>query len=149
MEQVSTNVYRIFGIVSAIIFIVILLLFTIAEWKILKKAGENGWKSLIPFYCVFVSHHIVGMSHVWFVLEIVIWFAELIFEMFDVFPEPVTFTFGIAAGVFTLLSELIHILKMCNCFGKGTGFKIGMIILPNLFLMILAYGKAEYKKPEH
>lgn len=147
MEQYTTTDYlsRLY-IVFAVIFIGFYALYVIAEWRIMTKAGEKGWKALVPFYCVFVSHHIVGMSHAWFIAEIAVWCAELLFEIVKL-PEPIVLCFGLAAGVFTLLSELIHVIRLCNCFGKGTGFKIGMALIPELFFMILAFGKAEYKKP--
>ncbi|MBQ9414514.1 MAG: hypothetical protein IJU16_05245 [Clostridia bacterium] len=136
------------GITLTIIIVAVVALFVIAEWRILTKAGEKGWKSLIPFYNVFISHHIVGMAHIWFILEVIVWILELVFEVVKL-PDPVVIGFGIAAGIFTLASELTHIIKMCNCFGKGWGFKIGMIFFPNLFFLILAFGKSEYHKPNH
>lgn len=135
-------------IALAIIVIITSVLFIVSEWKIFSKAGEKGWKSLIPFYNIFVSHRIVGMSHTWFIIEVVIWIAEILFELVKL-PEPVVLWFGVAAGIFTLVSEIIHVIKMCKCFGKGTGFKIGMFFIPLLFMLILAFGKAEYHKPEH
>ena len=136
-------------IIAAIIVVVMFALLVAAEWKIFQKAGEKGWKAFIPFYGVYLSHEIVGMHHVWFIIELIIWIAEVLFELIPVIPQPVAIVFGIVAGIFTIISELIHIIKMCDCFGKGTGFKIGMCLLPGLFFMILAYGKAEYHKPEH
>ena len=133
-------------VVAVIVFYV---LFAVAEWKILKKAGEKGWKSLIPVYNVFVSHHIVGMSHIWFILEVASWIIELALELIPAIPEPVGLVFGIATGAFTLISEAVHMVKMCCCFGKGTGFKIGAVLIPDLFLMIIAFGKAQYTKPQH
>ncbi len=138
---------KVFVIAFGIIIILLGLLFLAAEWRIFSKAGEKGWKSLVPFYGLFISHHIVGMSHVWFILEIVAWIAELMFEMIK-FPEAVVFWFGIVTGVFTLISGAVHLIKMCRCFSKGTGFKIGMLLIPELFLLILAFGKAEYQKPK-
>ena len=132
----------------AIAGIILTVLFIIAEWRIFTKAGEKGRKSLIPFYSIFVSHHIAGMSHVWFIIEVVTWITEIVLELVKL-PEPVILWFGVAVGVFTLVSEIIHVIKMCNRFGKGTGFKIGMFFLPNLFMLILAFGKAEYHQPEH
>ena len=52
-------------------------------------------------------------------------------------------------GYFALVSEITHIIKICCCFGKGTGFKIGMLFFSSLFFFILAFGKSEYHKPEH
>ena len=131
-----------------IILIALIILLTVAEWKILTKAGEKGWKSLIPFYNIFVSHHIVGMSHTWFIIEVITWIIEFVLELIKM-PAPVVLAVGIAVGIFTLVSELVHIIKMCSCFGKGTGFKIGMILVPELFMLIIAFGKSEYKKPDH
>ena len=132
-----------------IIGVAVYALFVAAEWRILTKAGEKGWKSLIPIYNVYVSHHLVGMSHIWFVLEICTWIIELIFEIVPVIPGWAVIAFGIPTAIFTVLSELIHIIKMCNCFGKGTLFKIGMILLPNLFTMIIAFDSSEYQNPHH
>ncbi len=148
MEEYVSGFLLAFIVVLGLIVLAAIVLYIVAEWRILTKAGEKGWKSLIPFYCIFVSHHIVGMSHVWFIIEAITWVAEFLFELFS-FPEPVVFWFGIATGIFTLVSELIHVIKMCNCFGKGTGFKIGMALIPEVFFMILAFGKAEYTKPKH
>ena len=129
--------------------VAIYALFVAAEWRILTKAGEKGWKSLIPVYNVYVSHHIVGMSHIWFVLEICTWVVEFVFEAVKVIPDWAVIAFGIPTAIITLLSELIHIIKMCNCFGKGILFKIGMILVPNLFTLIIAFGKSEYRAPAH
>jgi hypothetical protein len=147
-SEFTSNFLSYFAVIFGLIAILAIVLFTVAEWKILTKAGEKGWKSLIPFYNIFISHHIAGMSHVWFIAEVIVWICEIVFEIIKL-PHFVVFWFGIATGIFTLISELIHAIKMCNCFEKGTGFKIGMVLFPNLFTMIIAFGKAEYKKPEH
>ena len=36
--------------VYIVILLVIAILQIIALWKVFKKAGEKGWKSIIPFY---------------------------------------------------------------------------------------------------
>lgn len=149
MEQEwETGLYFSLTAVCVIVAVALVALFIVAEWRILTKAGEKGWKSLIPFYNIFVSHHIVGMSHAWFIAEVITWIAEAVFEIVKM-PHTVVLVFGIITGVFTVVSELVHIIKICNCFGKGTGFKIGMVLIPDLFLMIIAFGKSEYKKPTH
>ena len=136
-------------VASIIIYVALTAIYIISEWMIFKKAGEKSWKALIPFYSVFVSHHIVGMSHVWFIIEVITWIAELVFEILESVPKPVDFWFGIFTLTFTLVSAVVHGIKLCNCFGKGTSFKVGLILLPEVFLMILAFGKAEFTKPEH
>ena len=136
------------GIITWIIIAAIYVLFIAAEWRILTKAGEKGWKALIPIYNIYVSHHIVGMSHIWFVLEICTWIVEAIFESVRVIPGWAAIAFGIPTLIITILSELIHIIKMCDCFGKGTLFKIGMILVPNLFTLIIAFDGSKYQAPK-
>ena len=136
------------GVFLTIASVIVYILVVIAEWRIFEKAGEKGWKALIPFYNLFVSHHIIGMSHVWFILDMIFWTGELITEIFEGLPWYIDDTFLIVASIFTIISEIIHINKLCNCFGKGLAFKIGMFILPQVFPLIIAFGKAEYRKPE-
>ena len=62
-------------IVASAVLLLYYILLTTSEWKLFTKAGEKSWKSLIPFYNLFVSHHLIGMSHIWFSLDIVFWAA--------------------------------------------------------------------------
>ena len=34
----------------------------VAQWKIFVKAGEEGWKSIIPIYNVIILYKISGLS---------------------------------------------------------------------------------------
>lgn len=133
----------------AAIIILTAVLYIAAEWRILDKAGEKGWKALIPFYNVFVAHRITGMSHVWFISEVITWVVGFVLQTVPAIPRPLAAVFIAAAGIFTIICEFIHAIRLCNCFGKGTGFKIGMILLPGLFMMIIGFGKSEYQKPNH
>lgn len=134
--------------ILSIAAIIIYILMVVGEWRILTKAGEKGWKALIPFYNLYVSHHIVGMAHFWFVTEIIIWFLELGLDLIPGIPDTVIWALGIPIGIFTLISELVHINLLCNCFRKGVAYKLGMILVPYVFTLILAFGKAEYHHPE-
>lgn len=43
------------GLIIALVIagIIVSVLFFVAEWRIFTKAGEKGWKALIPFYIIF------------------------------------------------------------------------------------------------
>lgn len=120
---------------------------TLAEWRLFAKAGEKSWKALIPFYNLFVSHHLIGMRHIWFVLDIIFWAADIFMEVFRIVPVWVEDAFFSIAIVLTLISEIIHIMKLCYCYTKSELFGIGLFLVPPLFSMILAYGKSEYNPP--
>lgn len=120
----------------------------IVEWNIFKKAGEPGWKTLIPFYNIFVSHHIAGMRHIWFVLEMAVWMVETVLELVPGIPDWIENPFTVITFLFTLISEIVHISMLGDRFGKKTPFKVGMVLLPIVFLPILAFGPAKYQAPE-
>ena len=114
------------GIVVAIIGIVVWVLTIIAQWKIFTKAGEKGWKSIIPVYNMVTLFKIIGINP-WLVL---VYLAGAI---------PVV-------GSFVVLAFTIYVMyKLATAFGKDAGFTVGLVLLNTIFLMILAFGSAEYQ----
>ena len=133
--------------IALVLLFIYYALMTIAQWKLFTKAGEKGWKALIPFYNIFVSHHLIGMSHIWFILDIIFWVIEIALELIKGTPVWLEETFFSIAIMVTIISEIIHIIKLCYCYTKRELFGVGLFLLPPLFSMILAFGKSEYNLP--
>ena len=98
-----------------------IVLYIVGYWKIFTKAGEPGWKSIIPVYNIVTALNIVGMSG---------WFALLFFVPFV-----------------NAVMAVILAYKLAKAFGYG----IGMTILELIFgigLLIIAFGDSKYRKPE-
>ena len=110
------------GIVYYIIMIAICVLEIIATWKIFTKAGEAGWKSIIPIYNIIVLFKLVGMNP-WMILLLLVPIANII--------VPILFN-----------------IKLAKVFGKGGGFAVGLIFLNTIFTLILGFGSAEYVGPQ-
>lgn len=62
-----------FYFLLVIAFLVVGVVYFIAQWKLYQKAGEAGWKCLIPFYNEWVRIRIaLGRTSVgWFILSLV------------------------------------------------------------------------------
>jgi len=133
--------------IAMILTVLSYIMLTVAEWKLFTKAGEKGWKALIPFYSIFVSHHLIGMRHIWFILDIVFWAAEIALEMIKGVPLWIEDTFFYIAILLTIMSEILHIMKLCYCYTKSELFGIGLFLLPPVFSLILAFDKSEYNLP--
>lgn len=110
------------GIAYYIIMIAICVLEIIATWKIFTKAGEAGWKSIIPIYNIIVLFKIVGMNP-WMILLLLVPIANIV--------VPILFN-----------------IKLAKAFGKGGGFAAGLIFLNTIFTLILGFGSAEYVGPQ-
>ncbi len=106
--------------------LVVFVITIIAEWRIFTKAGEAGWKSLIPIYNAVVLFKIAGLSPLW----VLGYLAAVI---------PVV-------GAFVALGITIYLmLNLAKAFGKSTGFAVGLILLNTIFILILGFGSAEYQ----
>ena len=106
------------NLIYLIILLAIYIILVIAEIRIFKKAGEKGYKALIPIYNIYVSHHIVGMGHVWFIIELVLWAGEITTVWVNL-NHTVELVFSVITIVFTAACEIVHAIKMCKCFGKA------------------------------
>ncbi len=113
-------IYAIMQALGVILFlsIGISILLIIALWKIFNKAGIAGWKSIIPVYNAYCLCKITWGSG-WLFLVLLVPFVGFVFS-------------------------IITQYRLAKAFGKGIGFTIGLILLQPIFLLILAFGNAEY-----
>jgi hypothetical protein len=107
------------GIFAWIIGLVVCVLVIVAMWKIFTKAGEAGWKSIIPIYNAIVMCQIVGLNPLMILLVLI-------------------------PGVGSLIFSIMLAINLAKAFGKGGGFIAGLILLAPIFYMILGFGKAQY-----
>ncbi len=125
-DAMATGALAGFFATYAVVMLVVFVITIIAEWRIFTKAGEAGWKSLIPIYNAVVLFKIAGLSPLW----VLGYLAAVI---------PVVGTF-VALGITIYL-----MINLAKAFGKGTGFAVGLILLNTIFILILGFGSAEYQ----
>ena len=133
------------------------LLMVIASWKIFKKAGEPGWKSLIPIYNAYILYKIVGMKK-WFWITLLVAFVGSIVTSAMGFDSQnldnnsftgtnlVAFLIMIAISIFAVCVEIVYSMRTAKIFGHGLGYTLGLIFLQSLFWLILGFGKSKYDK---
>jgi hypothetical protein len=107
-----------FSGVMGLIYLALIVVMIIAYWKIFTKAGEEGWKSIIPIYNVIILLKIVGRPWWWLLLMLIpfVNFIILIIVMND----------------------------LSKSFGHGLGFTLGLIFLSIIFYLILGFGDSRY-----
>lgn len=121
------------------------LLQVVANWKLFTKAGEAGWKSIIPVYSDYVSYKIAWQtSYFWitFILGIV---ASCVSGLAN--PDGDNMMILAIVSLLRIIIGIISILysvKLAKAFGKGIGFAIGLIFLSPIFMLILGLGDSTY-----
>ena len=132
------------AVVISIVGIIITILQIIAWWRLFTKAGEKGWKSIIPIYNVYVFMRIIGMSFwKWFVGCLVVSILSGIASGANIQWLALIAGLVYLVGVFAF--AIISAKNTAKAYGKGTGFAVGLFFLPNIFELILGFGSAEYK----
>lgn len=104
--------------------VAVLALILIGWWKLFEKAGEAGWKVLIPFYNTYTFFRIAGRNG-WGFLLLLIPFVSFV--------------------VWIVVS-----IDMAKHFGKGTAYGIFAIwLLPFIGALDLGLGDATYVGEKH
>ena len=109
--------------VGVLIFQLILMaLIVVGLWKLFVKAGQPGWAAIIPLYNTIVMIQIAGKP---------IWWIILLF-----------------IPIVSLVISVLIAIGLAKNFGRGAGTAVGLVFLPFIFMLILAFGSAEYTPVE-
>lgn len=123
------GVFAGFAMFMMVLSLIVGVLTIIANWKLFTKAGEKGWKSIIPIYNVVTLFRISGLSGWWVlgylaaVIPVIGWFAVLGLTIYAMY-------------------------NLAKAFGKDGAFTVGLVLLNTIFIMILAFGSSEYQLPK-
>lgn len=105
-------------------YMLVLLIVIISLWKIFEKAGEAGWKAIIPFYNAYTLFRIAGQSGWNFILLFI--------------------------PIISLIMVVIVSLDLAKRFNKSGAFGIiGLFLFPFVGYPMLAFGEAKYVGPKN
>ncbi len=115
------NLFGIMALIRKFMFIslIISLLIIVSMWITFEKAGQAGWKSLIPIYNCYILL-VMSDKPGWWLLLLFIPFVGFVFY-------------------------LLAMLDLAKKFGKGAGFGIGLSLLPMIFFPWLAFDGSQYE----
>ena len=118
-----------FFIILLIVCIAVAILTIIGQWKMFKKAGKEGYISLIPVYNVIEEMKLAGMPIYWFFLNYCA-FIPLI------------------GWIGPLVLVFWKNIKLAQAFGKGAGTGVLLTFFPFVMYPVLGFGKAQYVGPQ-
>lgn len=122
--QVDTGGFAFFGGAWLFFWLVVWVLSIVAMWKIFEKAGEPGWKSIIPIYSAYELCRIAGRNGLW-VLGLLVPFVNLIIW-------------------------LVIAIDLAKHFGKDTVYGVvALWLFAIVGFLMLGFGDAKYVGPKH
>lgn len=106
------------GAVLYLFYLAVCALVIVAGWKVFEKCGKPGWAYIIPIYNMIVLLEIVKKPIWWIVLLLI--------------------------PVVNIIIAIIVYNRLARAFGQGTGFTVGLILLPFVFMPLLGFGDYAY-----
>lgn len=133
-----------------VFYLAIAVFSIVCMWKVFEKAGEAGWKSLIPIYNVYVYMKICWEGKYFFYIILGAVAASILASV------GIASNSSAAAGICGFLALAVYIgilvlaiistVKLAKRFGKSNGFAVGLILLSVVFLAILAFDSSDYDR---
>lgn len=119
----------------------------ISLFKIFSKCGEKNWKAFIPIYNLYILFKLVYKENMFWITCI----PMLLLIVFSIKPSnSILLIISFILELILLLVILFIYIGLCNNmtkhFNKGVGFMLGLLFLPEIFMLILAFDKSIYKK---
>lgn len=118
------------------------VLCAVAYWKIFTKAGEKGWKSLIPFYSGYVQYRLTWKTSMFWLTLVAVVANGVLTKMQEQ---------GLIWSILTLVVSLAVIVlcvmranKLAKSFGHGAGYTVGLVLLQPIFILMLGFGSSQY-----
>lgn len=106
------------AVMFLLIELALIVLVIAGMWKVFTKAGQPGWASIIPILNAYFFFKIAGKPGWWLLLMLI--------------------------PIVNIIIYVIATLELARNFGKGTGFAVGLLLLPAIFYPILGFGSATY-----
>lgn len=150
------------SMVMSLMFLLFVLwvLLVIAHWRMFTKAGEPGWKSIIPVYADYTLIKLVwstkgfwiymGLGALAFVLNGLSgqFATDAAGQLVAGATNPVFSILSTVASIALIVCSFVISAKTALAYSKGPAFAIGLVLLPNVFTLILAFGSAKYRGPQ-
>lgn len=138
MEALDNETIMIFVMFGIMILVALIacIINVLGMWKLFNKAGQAGWKSLIPIYNQIIMCNISGVSPWWI---LIVYCASIV----GIFASILSFVGTIA----TVYFNVILCVSVAKSFNKDEAYAVGLFFLGSIFRLILGFGKSEYVGP--
>ena len=120
------------------------LLQIIANWRIFIKAGEDGWKSIIPIYGDYISYKIAWQP-AYFWLTLVLGIVSSCLQGTLETNDSLTISMIIVLiKIILAIISIMYSVKLARAFWQRHRIRHWLIFLQPIFMLILGFGDDRY-----
>lgn len=134
-----------FGIVAWVIGLARIILAIVAMWKIFEKAGEAGWKAIIPIYNIYIMYKIAWMKN-WFWWMLLVPFCLWLIAWFlSDSASNIKEILSIIGVLFSVVVTIIATFKLPRKFGWGVFTSILYVLFTSICVLVLGFWNYKYE----
>lgn len=120
--------------------VIVLVLEIVAMWVIFTKIGLPGWMGIVPFVNIFMVYKARGLrSPALWLLLYVLGTPSLGLRGDLIVP-------AVVLGVLFVIARWFFCSDLAEMFGKSTGWKVFLFLVPGLADLMLAFGDSKADK---
>lgn len=138
-DAAAMGVAAIFVLFIVLIVLVCWLVQLIAEWKLVNKLGGRGWSQIIPVYNAWELSRSAGCEQAMVIAYTVLTGVTVFASVFVVSCDWASSIIGLCALAVFVVNCLV-MRQVAKRFSKSTGFTVGLVLLPVVFVSILGFG---------
>lgn len=138
-DAAAMGVVGIFILFIVLIALVCWLVQLIAEWKLVNKLGGRGWSQIIPVYNAWELSRSAGCEQAMVIAYTVLTGVTVVASVFVASCDWASSIIGLCALAVFVVNCLV-MRQVAKCFSKSTGFTVGLVLLPVVFVSILGFG---------
>ncbi|MDO4284265.1 MAG: DUF5684 domain-containing protein [Eubacteriales bacterium] len=131
------------GAALVVLALIYWILCIIGYWKVFNKAGEPGWKSIIPIYNTYTAYKIAWKGWMYWVM--------LALTAVGAWMSAGTGVLAALGGLLAFAAMVIGVIfcyKTAKAFGYGVLFTIGLIFFNPIFTIVLGFDSSRYQGPQ-
>lgn len=127
------------GIIIMLIYLINYIICAVGYWKMFEKAGEKGWKALIPVYNEYVMFDIAwDAKYFWYYL------GSYILSVFLTAETMIFSLILLAASIAVLYFNIKMKINLSRAYGFGIGMGLLFVFLPFVASLIVGFGDSAY-----
>lgn len=125
----------------AILVFILRILRIIALWKAFERAGEPGWKALVPVYCTYIQYKLSGMKN-WFWYGLLV--AVIVWIIAACIPNQQELITNIGSAIIWIIC-IVMLFKFARKYGWGVFASILFVIFYPICVLVLGFGNYPYQ----
>lgn len=120
------------------------ILYVVGLWKMFEKAGEAGWKSIIPVYNVYIEYKICWQTNIFWVFVGLSVLSGVLYSLGLNYAMMILIYLSYAITLINAVIRAVFYYNLSLAYGHGLGYFFGLYLFNSIFVILIGFGSSRY-----